>query len=107
MGDGKQSRVLGGGPGLAGLELCLGLSFWEGSLPLPERQVTTPRLQREPCVAGCLPESSLTLTFTLSSVPSEVNRTLPSLESLQRLFDQQLSPGLRPRPQVNTLGLER
>lgn len=30
----------------------------------------------------------------------EVVRTLPSLESLQRLFDQQLSPGLRPRPQV-------
>ncbi|XP_045650056.1 phosphatidylinositol 3,4,5-trisphosphate 5-phosphatase 1 isoform X2 [Ursus americanus] len=30
----------------------------------------------------------------------EVLRTLPSLESLQRLFDQQLSPGLRPRPQV-------
>ncbi|XP_005883006.1 PREDICTED: phosphatidylinositol 3,4,5-trisphosphate 5-phosphatase 1 [Myotis brandtii] len=30
----------------------------------------------------------------------EVTRTLPSLESLQRLFDQQLSPGLRPRPQV-------
>uniref|UniRef100_A0A8P0NDI5 phosphatidylinositol-3,4,5-trisphosphate 5-phosphatase n=2 Tax=Canis lupus familiaris TaxID=9615 RepID=A0A8P0NDI5_CANLF len=30
----------------------------------------------------------------------EVIRTLPSLESLQRLFDQQLSPGLRPRPQV-------
>ncbi|KAM6178423.1 phosphatidylinositol 3,4,5-trisphosphate 5-phosphatase 1 [Rhynchocyon petersi] len=31
---------------------------------------------------------------------SEVTRTLPSLESLQRLFDQQLSPGLRPRAQV-------
>ncbi|XP_049744426.1 phosphatidylinositol 3,4,5-trisphosphate 5-phosphatase 1 isoform X2 [Elephas maximus indicus] len=31
----------------------------------------------------------------------EVVRTLPSLESLQRLFDQQLSPGLRPRPQVS------
>ncbi|XP_057407860.1 phosphatidylinositol 3,4,5-trisphosphate 5-phosphatase 1 [Balaenoptera acutorostrata] len=30
----------------------------------------------------------------------EVTRTLPTLESLQRLFDQQLSPGLRPRPQV-------
>ncbi|XP_004868143.1 phosphatidylinositol 3,4,5-trisphosphate 5-phosphatase 1 isoform X2 [Heterocephalus glaber] len=30
----------------------------------------------------------------------EVVRTLPSLESLQRLFDQQLSPGLRPRAQV-------
>ncbi|XP_014718031.3 phosphatidylinositol 3,4,5-trisphosphate 5-phosphatase 1 [Equus asinus] len=30
----------------------------------------------------------------------EVVRTLPSLESLQRVFDQQLSPGLRPRPQV-------
>ncbi|XP_043820457.1 phosphatidylinositol 3,4,5-trisphosphate 5-phosphatase 1 isoform X1 [Dromiciops gliroides] len=31
---------------------------------------------------------------------SEVARTLPSLESMQRLFDQQLSPGIRPRPQV-------
>ncbi|XP_060049789.1 phosphatidylinositol 3,4,5-trisphosphate 5-phosphatase 1 isoform X2 [Erinaceus europaeus] len=31
----------------------------------------------------------------------EVIRTLPSLESLQRLFDQQLSPGLRSRPQVS------
>ncbi|XP_012580630.1 PREDICTED: phosphatidylinositol 3,4,5-trisphosphate 5-phosphatase 1 [Condylura cristata] len=30
----------------------------------------------------------------------EVARILPSLEFLQRLFDQQLSPGLRPRPQV-------
>ncbi|XP_037380140.1 phosphatidylinositol 3,4,5-trisphosphate 5-phosphatase 1 [Talpa occidentalis] len=30
----------------------------------------------------------------------EAVRTLPALESLQRLFDQQLSPGLRPRPQV-------
>ncbi|XP_006893594.1 PREDICTED: phosphatidylinositol 3,4,5-trisphosphate 5-phosphatase 1 [Elephantulus edwardii] len=30
----------------------------------------------------------------------EVTRTLPSLESLQRLFDQQLSPGLRTRAQV-------
>ncbi|KAI5930506.1 Phosphatidylinositol 3,4,5-trisphosphate 5-phosphatase 1 [Manis javanica] len=30
----------------------------------------------------------------------EVVRTLPALESLQRLFDQPLSPGLRPRPQV-------
>uniref|UniRef100_A0A8C3YUA4 phosphatidylinositol-3,4,5-trisphosphate 5-phosphatase n=1 Tax=Catagonus wagneri TaxID=51154 RepID=A0A8C3YUA4_9CETA len=30
----------------------------------------------------------------------EVHRTLPSVESLQRLFDQQLSPGLRLRPQV-------
>uniref|UniRef100_A0A8C4MLX7 phosphatidylinositol-3,4,5-trisphosphate 5-phosphatase n=1 Tax=Equus asinus asinus TaxID=83772 RepID=A0A8C4MLX7_EQUAS len=32
----------------------------------------------------------------------EVVRTLPSLESLQRVFDQQLSPGLRPRPQGMT-----
>ncbi|XP_028923186.1 phosphatidylinositol 3,4,5-trisphosphate 5-phosphatase 1 isoform X1 [Ornithorhynchus anatinus] len=31
---------------------------------------------------------------------SEVTRTLPSLESMQKLFDQQLSPGIRPRPQV-------
>ncbi|XP_072496627.1 phosphatidylinositol 3,4,5-trisphosphate 5-phosphatase 1 isoform X1 [Notamacropus eugenii] len=31
---------------------------------------------------------------------SEVARTLPSLESIQRLFDQQLSPGIWPRPQV-------
>uniref|UniRef100_A0A452UGM7 phosphatidylinositol-3,4,5-trisphosphate 5-phosphatase n=1 Tax=Ursus maritimus TaxID=29073 RepID=A0A452UGM7_URSMA len=35
----------------------------------------------------------------------EVLRTLPSLESLQRLFDQQLSPGLRPRPQVKSESL--
>uniref|UniRef100_A0A4X2M796 phosphatidylinositol-3,4,5-trisphosphate 5-phosphatase n=1 Tax=Vombatus ursinus TaxID=29139 RepID=A0A4X2M796_VOMUR len=32
---------------------------------------------------------------------SEVARTLPSLESMQRLFDQQLSPGIWPRPQMS------
>ncbi|XP_006906684.1 phosphatidylinositol 3,4,5-trisphosphate 5-phosphatase 1 [Pteropus alecto] len=51
---------------------------------------------------GCtsLPHLKKLTVFLCKELYGEVIRTLPSLESLQRLFDQQLSPGLRPRPQV-------
>lgn len=83
---------------LAGQDLCLGLSS-------ARVHVSTLRVQLEPvCVMPCW--SSLTLSLHPVSRPSEVIRALPTLESLQRLFDQQLSPGLRPRPQVKTLGAD-
>ncbi|XP_054426767.1 phosphatidylinositol 3,4,5-trisphosphate 5-phosphatase 1 [Pteronotus mesoamericanus] len=47
-----------------------------------------------------LPHLKKLTVLLCKEVYGEVIRTLPSLESLQRLFDQQLSPGLRPRPQV-------
>ncbi|XP_045415558.1 phosphatidylinositol 3,4,5-trisphosphate 5-phosphatase 1 [Lemur catta] len=47
-----------------------------------------------------LPHLKKLTTLLCKDLYGEVVRTLPSLESLQRLFDQQLSPGLRPRPQV-------
>ncbi|XP_058521102.1 phosphatidylinositol 3,4,5-trisphosphate 5-phosphatase 1 isoform X2 [Ochotona princeps] len=50
--------------------------------------------------SGSLPHLKKLTTLLCKELYSEVIRTLPSLESLQRLFDQQLSPGLRPRPQV-------
>nr|XP_051690127.1 phosphatidylinositol 3,4,5-trisphosphate 5-phosphatase 1 [Oryctolagus cuniculus] len=50
--------------------------------------------------SGSLPHLKKLTTLLCRELYGEVVRTLPSLESLQRLFDQQLSPGLRPRPQV-------
>lgn len=50
--------------------------------------------------SSSLPHLKKLTVFLCKEVYGEVIRTLPSLESLQRLFDQQLSPGLRPRPQV-------
>lgn len=47
-----------------------------------------------------LPHLKKLTSLLCKELHGEVVRTLPSLESLQRLFDQQLSPGLRPRPQV-------
>lgn len=47
-----------------------------------------------------LPHLKKLMSLLCKELHGEVIRTLPSLESLQRLFDQQLSPGLRPRPQV-------
>lgn len=47
-----------------------------------------------------LPHLKKLTSLLCKELHGEVLRTLPSLESLQRLFDQQLSPGLRPRPQV-------
>lgn len=47
-----------------------------------------------------LPHLKKLTSMLCKELHGEVIRTLPSLESLQRLFDQQLSPGLRPRPQV-------
>lgn len=47
-----------------------------------------------------LPHLKKLTSLLCKELHGEVIRTLPSLESLQRLFDQQLSPGLRTRPQV-------
>ncbi|XP_021053531.1 phosphatidylinositol 3,4,5-trisphosphate 5-phosphatase 1 [Mus pahari] len=47
-----------------------------------------------------LPHLKKLTSLLCKELHGEVIRALPSLESLQRLFDQQLSPGLRPRPQV-------
>ncbi|XP_008836329.1 phosphatidylinositol 3,4,5-trisphosphate 5-phosphatase 1 [Nannospalax galili] len=47
-----------------------------------------------------LPHLKKLTSLLCRELHGEVVRTLLSLESLQRLFDQQLSPGLRPRPQV-------
>ncbi|CAO2625332.1 Phosphatidylinositol 3,4,5-trisphosphate 5-phosphatase 1, partial [Lemmus lemmus] len=50
--------------------------------------------------SSSLPHLKKLTSLLCKELHGEVVRTLPSLESLQRLFDQQLSPGLRPRPQV-------
>ncbi|XP_047577344.1 phosphatidylinositol 3,4,5-trisphosphate 5-phosphatase 1 isoform X2 [Lutra lutra] len=50
--------------------------------------------------SSSLPHLKKLTTLLCKELYGEVLRTLPSLESLQRLFDQQLSPGLRPRPQM-------
>ncbi|XP_045150265.1 phosphatidylinositol 3,4,5-trisphosphate 5-phosphatase 1 [Echinops telfairi] len=50
--------------------------------------------------SGGLPHLKKLTTLLCKELYGEVIRTLPSLESLQRLFDQQLSPGLRPRAQA-------
>lgn len=50
--------------------------------------------------SSSLPQLKKLIMLLCKELYGEVTRTLPSLESLQRLFDQQLSPGLRPRPQV-------
>uniref|UniRef100_A0A250YM58 phosphatidylinositol-3,4,5-trisphosphate 5-phosphatase n=1 Tax=Castor canadensis TaxID=51338 RepID=A0A250YM58_CASCN len=52
--------------------------------------------------SSSLPHLKKLTSLLCRELHGEVVRTLPSLESLQRLFDQQLSPGLRPRPQVPT-----
>ncbi|XP_054979402.1 phosphatidylinositol 3,4,5-trisphosphate 5-phosphatase 1 isoform X2 [Sorex araneus] len=51
--------------------------------------------------AGGAPQLQKLLLRLCRELHGEVVRTLPALESLQRLFDQQLSPGLRPRPQAS------
>ncbi|XP_048200436.1 phosphatidylinositol 3,4,5-trisphosphate 5-phosphatase 1 [Perognathus longimembris pacificus] len=51
--------------------------------------------------SSSLPHLKKLTSLLCKELHGEVLRTLPSLESLQRLFDQQLSPGLRAsRPQV-------
>ncbi|XP_010345510.1 phosphatidylinositol 3,4,5-trisphosphate 5-phosphatase 1 isoform X1 [Saimiri boliviensis] len=50
--------------------------------------------------SSSLPHLKKLTTVLCKELYGEVVRTLPSLESLQRLFDQQLSPGLRPRLQA-------
>ncbi|KAM9248300.1 phosphatidylinositol 3,4,5-trisphosphate 5-phosphatase 1 [Dugong dugon] len=51
--------------------------------------------------SSSLPHLKKLTVLLCKELYGEVIRTLPTLESLQRLFDQQLSPGLRPRPQVS------
>ncbi|KAM9663862.1 phosphatidylinositol 3,4,5-trisphosphate 5-phosphatase 1 isoform 1-T1 [Trichechus inunguis] len=51
--------------------------------------------------SSSLPHLKKLTTLLCKELYGEVVRTLPTLEFLQRLFDQQLSPGLRPRPQVS------
>ncbi|XP_051855241.1 phosphatidylinositol 3,4,5-trisphosphate 5-phosphatase 1 isoform X5 [Antechinus flavipes] len=46
-----------------------------------------------------LPNFKKLIMVLCKELYSEVNKTLPSLESMQKLFDQQLSPGVLPRPQ--------
>ncbi|XP_012866015.1 PREDICTED: phosphatidylinositol 3,4,5-trisphosphate 5-phosphatase 1 isoform X1 [Dipodomys ordii] len=50
--------------------------------------------------SSSLPHLKKLTSLLCKELHGEVTRTLPSLESLQRLFDQQLSPGLRSRLQV-------
>uniref|UniRef100_A0A8C5YQ34 phosphatidylinositol-3,4,5-trisphosphate 5-phosphatase n=1 Tax=Marmota marmota marmota TaxID=9994 RepID=A0A8C5YQ34_MARMA len=50
--------------------------------------------------SSSLPHLKKLTSLLCKELYGEVVRTLPSLESLQKLFDQQLSPGLRSRPQV-------
>uniref|UniRef100_A0A452F6F1 phosphatidylinositol-3,4,5-trisphosphate 5-phosphatase n=1 Tax=Capra hircus TaxID=9925 RepID=A0A452F6F1_CAPHI len=50
--------------------------------------------------SSSLPHLKKLTALLCKELYGEVIRALPTLESLQRLFDQQLSPGLRPRPQV-------
>ncbi|XP_055977855.1 LOW QUALITY PROTEIN: phosphatidylinositol 3,4,5-trisphosphate 5-phosphatase 1 [Sorex fumeus] len=50
---------------------------------------------------GGAPQLQKLVLHLCRDLHGEVVRTLPALESLQRLFDQQLSPGLRPRPQAS------
>lgn len=55
---------------------------------------TSANLPRDPTAA---------LGFCCVSVPSEASRTLPSLESIQKVFEQQLHPGIHQRSQVSQL----
>uniref|UniRef100_A0A5F8GEZ3 phosphatidylinositol-3,4,5-trisphosphate 5-phosphatase n=1 Tax=Monodelphis domestica TaxID=13616 RepID=A0A5F8GEZ3_MONDO len=50
--------------------------------------------------ANNLPHFKKLIMVLCKELYSEVTRTLPTLEALQRLFDQQLSPGIRSRPQA-------
>ncbi|XP_030072015.1 phosphatidylinositol 3,4,5-trisphosphate 5-phosphatase 1 [Microcaecilia unicolor] len=52
--------------------------------------------------ASSLPQLRKLLMTLCKGLHSEVSRTLPTLESLQKVFDQQLSPGLRQRSQLPT-----
>ncbi|XP_014454445.1 phosphatidylinositol 3,4,5-trisphosphate 5-phosphatase 1 isoform X2 [Alligator mississippiensis] len=47
-----------------------------------------------------LPQLKKLLTAICKGLFSEASRTLPSLESIQKVFDQQLHPGLHQRPQL-------
>ncbi|XP_049625310.1 phosphatidylinositol 3,4,5-trisphosphate 5-phosphatase 1 [Suncus etruscus] len=50
--------------------------------------------------SGSAPHLRKLTAHLCTELYGEVVRALPALESLQRLFDQQLSPGLRPRSQA-------
>ncbi|XP_014432967.1 phosphatidylinositol 3,4,5-trisphosphate 5-phosphatase 1 isoform X2 [Pelodiscus sinensis] len=50
--------------------------------------------------SGNLPQLKKLLTTLCKGLFSEASRALPSLESLQKVFDQQLPPGIHQRPQL-------
>nr|XP_033814736.1 phosphatidylinositol 3,4,5-trisphosphate 5-phosphatase 1 [Geotrypetes seraphini] len=52
--------------------------------------------------ASSLPQLRRLIMTLCKGLYSEVSRTLPTLESLQKVFDQQLSPGFRQRSQLPT-----
>uniref|UniRef100_A0A8C0F0H5 phosphatidylinositol-3,4,5-trisphosphate 5-phosphatase n=1 Tax=Bubo bubo TaxID=30461 RepID=A0A8C0F0H5_BUBBB len=47
-----------------------------------------------------LPQLKKLLTLLCKGLFSEASRTLPSLESIQKVFEQQLHPGIHQRPQM-------
>lgn len=49
-------------------------------------------------------EPATALALCRVCVPSEASRILPSLESIQKVFEQQLHPGTHQRSQVRGLG---
>uniref|UniRef100_A0A674I2H5 phosphatidylinositol-3,4,5-trisphosphate 5-phosphatase n=1 Tax=Terrapene triunguis TaxID=2587831 RepID=A0A674I2H5_9SAUR len=54
--------------------------------------------------SSSLPQLKKLLTVLCKGLFSEASRTLPSLESIQKVFDQQLPPGIHQRSQVSSTG---
>uniref|UniRef100_A0A8C8VLK9 phosphatidylinositol-3,4,5-trisphosphate 5-phosphatase n=1 Tax=Pelusios castaneus TaxID=367368 RepID=A0A8C8VLK9_9SAUR len=54
--------------------------------------------------SSSLPQLKKLLTVLCKGLFSEASRTLPSLESIQKVFDQQLPPGSHQRSQVSSTG---
>ncbi|XP_049659468.1 phosphatidylinositol 3,4,5-trisphosphate 5-phosphatase 1 isoform X3 [Accipiter gentilis] len=50
--------------------------------------------------SGSLPQLKKLLTLLCKGLFSEASRTLPSLESIQKVFEQQLHPGIHQRSQI-------
>ncbi|XP_040982671.1 phosphatidylinositol 3,4,5-trisphosphate 5-phosphatase 1 isoform X3 [Aquila chrysaetos chrysaetos] len=50
--------------------------------------------------SSSLPQLKKLLTLLCKGLFSEASRTLPSLESIQKVFEQQLHPGIHQRPQI-------
>uniref|UniRef100_A0A8C0J0Q9 phosphatidylinositol-3,4,5-trisphosphate 5-phosphatase n=1 Tax=Chelonoidis abingdonii TaxID=106734 RepID=A0A8C0J0Q9_CHEAB len=54
--------------------------------------------------SSSLPQLKKLLTVLCKGLFSEASRTLPSLESIQKVFDQQLPSGIHQRSQVSSIG---